>query len=62
MPHLAQNPIKIGWLVTEIQTDEGLQNNKKTKEIFSSSSSFCLITSPHSIPVQTASKLELINY
>ena len=30
MPHLAENPMKIGWLVPEIQTDEGFAKQQKT--------------------------------
>ena len=32
IPHLAENPMKIGWLVPEIQTVEGLQNGGKQRK------------------------------
>ena len=34
MPHLAENPVKMGWLVPEIQAIEGSAKQKKTKETF----------------------------
>ena len=34
MPHLVQNPMKIVWLVREIQVVEGFAKQQKTKEIF----------------------------
>ena len=36
MPHLAENPMKSGWLVLEIQAFEGFANQKRTKESFPS--------------------------
>ena len=34
MPHLAENPMKIGWLVPEIQAVEDCSKQQKAKEIF----------------------------
>ena len=33
MPHIAENPMKIGWLVPEIEAVEGFAKHSKTKEI-----------------------------
>ena len=55
MLHQAENLMKFGWLVPEIQAVEGLQNNRKQgiffllidyslKPVFASSNSFCQIT------------------
>ena len=35
MLHVAENPVKSGWLVPEIQAVEGFAKQKKTKEFFS---------------------------
>ena len=32
MPHLTENPMKIGWLVPEMQAVEGFSTKKKEKE------------------------------
>ena len=34
MPQLAENPMKIGWLVPEIPTVEGFAKQQETKPIF----------------------------
>ena len=34
MPNLAENPMKIGWLVPEIQAVEGFAKQQKSKAFF----------------------------